>query len=258
MKRLTWIGVDGVEWPLSGPGVRGVFVEHGGVGEIVGRRELSTTSLVGVPGAGVVDGQIPPIEFSLGLVFASATKYGPHGDVEDIWHSFMRGCALFEQGVLRLEDDQRESLELACVVKQVPVLPTVNRASGALRGEVGFIAPRGVWEMPRVSTDATVLVSNHGDVYVWPKLRWSGAGGQVELPSGARFVLPPTVDWRTFDLNPAHSGQVVDDRGVLDRDLWLQLRSTFLEGVPAGEQRQFLLPPGVELLWRIGVLNPWR
>lgn len=257
MKHLVWIGADGVEWPLSGHAIRGVFVEHGGIGEIVGRREVSTTSLVGVPGAGVVDGQIPAIEFNLTLVFADSTKYGEHGDVEELWHDFFKGCSQFQTGVLRVADSGREVLDLPCLVKSVPVLPTANKHSGALRGEVSFLAPKGVWELPRFGT-GSVKVVNHGDVHVWPKIRWKGAGGEVVLPSGATFTLPPVASWRTLNFDPATSCEVVDDHGVLDAPLWRQVRSVFVEGVPTGGERLYRVPDGAELLWRIGVLNPWR
>lgn len=245
MKSIVWVGADGVEWPLSGPGVRGVVLEDGGLGDVVGGFDGDTKAPRGV-------------EFDVDLVFASDTRFGAHGEAWRIFSEFCEGCSAHRAGVFVLVDSERDVVELPCVVSRVPVLARPNLVSGAFRGSFRFWARGGVWLARRHATTSSVTVTNPGDVMVWPKIRWKGAGGQVTAPSGATFTLPPTKDYRIINLDPSSSCEVTDTHGTLDADLWRKLWGVFGEGVPVGEARTYTLPKGAEMMWSVGYFNPWR
>lgn len=124
--------------------------------------------------------------------------------------------------------------------------------------QVPVVADGGLWWLAEQSGTGLVTVTNKGDVPVPLKIRWQGAGGVVVMQSGARLTLPEVPAPRTIWLSREHSLAVRDDRGVMDRKLWKQLRAALPELVPAGASRRVTVPEGAEVMWREGVLDPWR
>lgn len=120
------------------------------------------------------------------------------------------------------------------------------------------VADGGLWWLPEQSDTGTVTVTNRGDVPTWLKIRWTGPGGVVTLPSKARFQLPTVSAPRTLFLTRQHSLVVRDDRGNIDEALWKKLRSALPEMVMPGKTGRFVLPAGATATWREGVLDPWR
>lgn len=260
-KTLVWVGADGVEWPLTGAEIRGVFVESRTVGDFTGVREITSTSLIGVTGerVGAHDGEIKPIEFELGLVFSSATKFGHHGDPSELFHDFCRGCSSRKKGYLKIVDTLHPTVGLPCVVLKVPVLEQINKRQGAFRGVFKFYCDSGLWVVPlSEGTQRIVTVTNFGESTIYPKIRWKGLGGEVQTPSGSTFILPRVDDWRVVSLVPKGSGEVLDLAGVLDEPLWKKIRGQVVfEGVPVDAKRTYTIPEGAELIWEVGVLSPW-
>lgn len=123
---------------------------------------------------------------------------------------------------------------------------------------VPVVADEGLWWLSEQTATSNVTVRNSGDVPVWLKIRWEGAGGQVVLPSGARFSLPAVSAPRTLFLSRVHSLAVRDDQGMIDDQLWRKLRSALPEMVMPGKTGVFSLPSGASAVWREGVLDPWR
>lgn len=122
--------------------------------------------------------------------------------------------------------------------------------------QVPLVADSGVWLHRTVAGSGSVTVTNWGDVPLWVSVRWSGAGGPVVLPSGATFTLPPVVSPRVLHLRKSPS--VVDDAGVRDDALWRQLRAVLPEMVPVDQVREFSVPAGAELMYQVGVIDPWQ
>ena len=117
----------------------------------------------------------------------------------------------------------------------------------------------GYWETGPFRKSGNVTVTNSGQVYIWPEIVWEGAGGKVTLPSKAEFTLPAVENIRRLHLDPQRSHQVLNGLGVRDDELWRKIRGQIIsEGVPPGQSRQYALPSGAFLEWRIGVLDPWR
>lgn len=244
-KRLVWVGADGVSWHLSGAGVRGVILEDNGFGDAVGGYDGNSKTP-------------KPIEFEMTLAFTSDSKYGHHGEPSRIFNEFCEGCSSRVPGLLVIEDTEREQVSLPCLVTKLPVMARPNMRSGAFRGVFRFSSKGGVWRARRHDNANNVTVTNSGDVMVWPKILWKGAGGKITAPSGASFNLPEAKEWRMLNLDPATSCEVTDLRGILDPSLWKKLWGVFGEGVPVSESRMYQLPAGAELTWELGFFNPWR
>lgn len=127
--------------------------------------------------------------------------------------------------------------------------------------EVAFsmnvVADGGVWFTDEIGGEGSVEITNSGDVDLFPRIRWEGAGGQVRLPSGATFTLPAVTSERTLLLDDEESLGVLDATGRKDEALW-PLPGAVAEGVPVRATRQYLLPAGATLLWQTAVFDPWR
>lgn len=127
-----------------------------------------------------------------------------------------------------------------------------------LNVQVPLVADKGLWWLPEQSATGTVTLRNKGDVPVWVRIRWEGAGGPVYLPSGARFTLPAVTAPRTLFLSREYSMEVRDDRGIVDKPLHRKMRAAPPELIMPGKTGRVVLPAGATVLWREGVLNPWR
>lgn len=114
--------------------------------------------------------------------------------------------------------------------------------SSVARLQVPVFIPDGVaWSVWAGGT-GRVVVTNSGDVVCFPLLVWSGSPGRVVGPSGAGFVLPAAGQpRREVSLDP----------------LRLNVPGVLPEGVPPGKEGVWVLPAGVSLKWRRGVLDPF-
>lgn len=255
-KRLVWIGCDGVEWPLTEYGVRGVFLEEGGISGLVGGLDTQPQPLI-TTSTRFNDGVARPLELTLNLVAASSTsKWGQHGNIPDIMAEFTRGCSPIDTGILRLEDDQLGTKWDLDATATCPGLQHPNHQSGAERFVLTLAAPRGLWRSRYVMNGPTITVINTGDAVTHPKIRWAEDGGKVILPSGASFTLPTVQGWRTLNLDPATTNDVVDDDGTFDHETWRKI-DILTEGVPRHETRTFTIPKEAELHWDIYSYTPW-
>lgn len=256
---LSWIGTDGKEWPLNGPGVRGVFVEEGGtVGALVGEVEDAAVSLVSPVPRRRAGQQLEARSADLQLVVASSTSWGEHGSKVDVFREFCRGLSATEPGWLRLSFDSGAVQWLACTVGPVEGLsrPTKTRDVERFRFPIRHF---GLWEQRMFRRGPKVLVSNFGELPVWPEIVWQGAGGTVTLPSGAVFTLPPVAGRRRLCLDPAATGAVFDKDGKFDRSTWLGFDgAVFGEQTPPGGTAVYEIPAGAELVWNIYRRNPWK
>lgn len=116
-----------------------------------------------------------------------------------------------------------------------------RRTSETVR--VPLVCFQGVAQSSLMSNQGTTEVYNPGDVPIWVTLRYSGKGGQVTAPSGAKFTLPPAEDGAEQVVN-------MDSRK-------LRLEGAFPESIPPGESGTWKVPAEVQVQWRVGVADPW-
>lgn len=224
-----------------------IAVEAGTIEGLTGVFEDSPVETVGASGQSVDfrDRKIKPITGVLGVVVQDP----------EYWHSFRKAFSVWEYSML--------ILSLPNARYRLPVRLESSFAFPASipkRGDrvtVPVISDEpGAWLLS-VDGQDTVTVTNYGDIPVWPKIVWEGAGGQVVLPSGAHFTLPEVDELHELSLSRQNSGFVRDKSGAVDRALTKQVGAVG-ECVPRGKERTYQLPDGVRLLWDVGLLDPFR
>lgn len=173
----------------------------------------------------------------------------PEGEtLERIYSRFRQGWVSATREnpcVIRIESDNPLSpLTFEAVVNgSLPgtQVDMSRRTSETIR--VPVVCPLGVAQSSLMSKEGEVEIYNPGDVPIWVSLRYSGRGGLVTAPSGAKFTLPPAG---------GDSEQVVS---MDPRDL--RLDGAFPENIPPGESGTWVVPTGVKVQWRVGVADPW-
>lgn len=253
---LTWISPSGQEWELTSlDWVAGI--RAGGIEGLVGEPTDVAVSTPGEAGQ-VLDSQEYP-------AMRGTLRFAVRGDGEksadDVWAELRQSFRHKQYGTLILRGSAYGNLSAATRRGGVIPPPLVDPASEEviLDVDVPVISDEGCWWTDTLTGTGTVTVSNSGDVPVYVKIRWSGSGGVVTLPSGATFTLPATPIPRILHLSSAQSLVVLTDSGVVDPILWKQVRGVALpELVPAEESRTFQLPSGATLEWQLGVMDPWQ
>ena len=243
MLNVVLITALGDEWRLSGTDQESEVLAPYGMLETL--KADATRSDIAVPGgAGVLPGARRFGPISTVLEFYLKAREG--GDLEDTYRRLRQGWAAATWSnpcVISIESDNPLSpLTFELVVDGV--LPGVSvdmrrRSSETLA--VPVLCADGVAKSSVMTGTGKVTVTNHGDVSVWPKIRYRGAGGVVTNPSGAKFTLPRAAEETIIDLNPRV----------------LRLDGAFPENVPPGGTGVWVLPAGAQLEWTIGVADPW-
>lgn len=175
-------------------------------------------------------------------------KAPPGETLEHIYSRFRQGWVAATREnpcVIRIESDNPLSpLTFEAVVNgSLPgtQVDMSRRTSETVR--VPVVCPLGVAQSSLMSKEGEVEIYNPGDVPVWVSLRYSGQGGLVTAPSGAKFTLPPVKDGAERVIS-------MDSRD-------LRLDGAFPENIPPGKSGTWKVPAGVEVQWRVGVADPW-
>jgi hypothetical protein len=187
-------------------------------------------------------------------------RAGQGRHAHDIWAEFRHGFSILPPlGTLQIESPMG-TMHAQVRLNGAPSDLEVDDATADMWAlSIPLAIDTGYWETGPFRKSGNVTVTNSGQVYIWPEIVWEGAGGKVTLPSGAEFTLPAVDSTRRLHLDPQRSHQVLNGLGVRDDDLWRRIRGQIIsEGVPPGQSRQYTLPDGAFLEWRIGVLDPWR
>lgn len=243
MLNVVLITALGDEWRLSGTDLDSKVLSP--YGALVELRANVTRSDLQVPGsAGVLPGarRFGPISTELEFFLKSSDGEG----LEETYRRLRQGWAAATRTnpcVISIESDSPLSpLTFELVVDGVlPGVPVDMRRRSAETLTVPVVCFDGVAKSSVMTGTGTVTVTNHGDVPVWPKIRYEGAGGVVTNPSGAKFTLPRVAEETIIDLDPSV----------------LRLEGAFPENVPPGGTGVWVLPAGAQLEWTLGVADPW-
>ena len=243
MLNVVLITALGDEWRLSGTDQESEVLAPYGMLETL-KPEVTRSDLQVPGGAGVLPGARRFGPISTVLEFYLKAREGE--DLEDTHRRLRQGWAAATWSnpcVIRIESDNPLSpLTFELVVDGV--LPGVSvdmRRRSAATLSVPVLCADGVAKSSVMTGKGNVTVTNHGDVNVWPKIRYQGAGGVVTNPSGAKFTLPRAAEETIIDLNPRV----------------LRLDGAFPENVPPGGTGVWVMPAGAQLEWTLGVADPW-
>lgn len=243
MLNVVLITALGDEWRLSGTDRESEVLAPYGMLETL-KPEVTRSDLQVPGGAGVLPGARRFGPISTVLEFYLKAREGEN--LEDTYRRLRQGWAAATWSnpcVISIESDNPLSpLTFELVVDGV--LPGVSvdmRRRSAATLSVPVLCADGVAKTSVMTGTGSVTVTNHGDVSVWPKIRYQGAGGVVTNPSGAKFTLPRAAEETIIDLNPRV----------------LRLDGAFPENVPPGDTGVWVLPAGAQLEWTLGVADPW-
>lgn len=127
--------------------------------------------------------------------------------------------------------------------------------------DIPVISDTGCWFKEHSSNieDRTVEIYNYGDVVTCPRIMWDGNGGEIVVPSGATFTLPPVSETRVLYLDNSKSNMVTDLDGNVDKELSKRLaQQVYSEGVPEDTVRTYQVPVGARVVYDVGLYDPWR
>lgn len=244
MLKATLMGANGKEWLLTGTQFSSeVLAPLGVLQSLVG---VSSRSDVAIPGrAGVIPGQP-----RYGVLETSIDFYLNAGErtLEEVYKDFRQAWNLWSAKsptptTIKIEADHGLSpLFFDLWLSQpIPGAAVDMRTREAVTVTVNVFSPLGLAKSAPVMASGIVTVTNTGDVLIYPKIRWNGAGGEVTSPSGATFTLPSVSEPTVISLSPRS----------------LRLDGAFPEGVPPGESKTWSLPAGASMSWEILVADPW-
>lgn len=253
---LQWVDHTGVQWDITSIGWS-AGIRAGGIEGLVGQATDVSVTTPGWAGQVVPSQQIEPLAGSLRF----AVRADGHRSADDVAAELRQSFHHLAPGLLVLRVQGVGTFSTSLRLRGFIPPPTRDPSEEEiiLGIDVPVVGDDGCWWADALTGTETVTVTNGGDVPVRAQIMWQGPGGEVILPSGARFTLPPTIEHRTLLLSAAESMAVLTTTGDLDHTLWKQLRGKALpEGVPPRKTRTFTLPTGATLQWQEGVLNPWR
>lgn len=241
MLKVELISATGKSYLLSGysQGSSPVFSPEGSLRELVANVSRSDMARPGRPG--VIPGRRKYSAIETTLDFYLHADDGEQ--MEQLYEEFRTGWSSSVPSMLRIEADHPVGVCLLDLYRgsEIPAPSVDAKRRTQLLVQIPVVAPLGLARTQSYREEGTVTVTNAGDVLIYPKIIYTGAGGEVTSPSGAKFVLPPVQTLTVVDLDPQQ----------------LRLDGVFPEGVAIGKTETWVLPPAVMLEWELLIANPW-
>lgn len=203
--------------------------------QLVGTSTRSDMSVPGRPGVLAGDKNYQPIEVEIPFHLMAETAE----EMADVYRRFRQGWrgARFEIHA----DHPLSPLFLDVDDASLPGLQVDVSKRRAVDVSVRIFSASGMFSTALLHGSNTVTVTNYGDVDIFPRIKYTGAGGQVTNPSGAKFTLEPATAETVINLDPLKN----KTPGVL------------CESVKPGGRGVWKLPAGAQLYWAAQVADPW-
>lgn len=257
MRTITYITPDGTAWPLTEHDWTSA-IEHGGISGLVGETRdqvITGPDLIGQ----ILDSQdIGPMTGGLTVYIAGDETRS----ADKMWRELRAGLSTAKgrEGTLVISSERAGRVYAKVRLQKIVGAPESDPDDETvLKIVLPLVCDDGVWWTAPMSAPGQAVVHNSGDVYLEPRIHWSGSGGQVKVPSGASFTLPAVGSPRIFECSSAKAFAVLRMDGSVDYELLAQLALTALpEGIPPGQSRAYSLPAGAVLIWQLGYLDPWQ
>lgn len=246
MLKVEMVTPRGTVWDLTGVAETSpVLAPEGQLAGLTGNASRTDLSIPGR--AGVLPGDTRYGAIEADVQFFLRTFTGE--EMERVHAAFRKAWSVYSRVrptppvVLKINSDSPHS-PLAMrlwLSKPLPGVDVDSRKRTSLDITVPVLIPSGVATGVEQTGRGTVEVANTGDVTIYPRIAYTGRGGQVTCPSGAVFVLPAVGVETVVSMDP----------------LDLRLEGAFPEGVEPGDAGRWVLPEGAELRWAVGVVDPW-
>lgn len=257
---IEYVDPRGRRWNLS-TGEQGVVLLADGVSDLKPQRATEGLRLAGVPGQVVRPGssRVEPVTATLSVLVDPGSA---QLSMREVWPGWVSAWSHDSAGRIEYYApglSQPRWMEVRLGDEGMPLPGRSPLEQRHISLDVPVVSDSGLVYETGSSSEQIVTVTNRGVAFVWPRLRWKGAGGRLSLPSGAGIDVPATVEERVLYLDPVESGVVLKPDGSIDEALWARLRGGFItEPVPPGEQRRFGIFAGASLEWDTGFDSPWR
>lgn len=257
MLTLKFRDHTGKLWDLFDPDAP-VGVPAGGL-KLSAAVNRTTQAALGRPGVFTTDVSFGEMTGSLTATI-DAARAAP-SSLESAYLAWLSAHSPHKAGTLIAGRDGKPELDREADVKLAAALPNpdiIPENAAEIEVEAQLSSEAGAWFGRWQSATGVATVANSGDVVLAYRIRWSGAGGAVVLPSGASFTLPPTDGERIIWVSDDESCIVEKPDGTEDRAMWKAMAGAVLpEPIPVGKSALIEVPPGATLEWRLGWAHPW-
>lgn len=254
-----YAGVDGTRWDFGmSEDSRGVVLMSPALVAAVDRSTTGRSTGSGV----VVRAQTLP-NMSGTLRFLLTSDPSRNVTLGDVVDGFADAWSPWRDGRLFVHDSRGSEwtapvrlAESWPVTDRSPVTPGLYR----LELDLPVWSQEGCWTgREQVMSGASVTVVNRGAFPLYPRVRWSGSGQSVTLPSGVTVPLP-SVSVPHFITTDAGDGfRVTDAAGAEATSVWSAMRGRSVAGrVDPGESTTWRMTSGVSLYVTELTDNPWR
>lgn len=254
---ISYIDIASRYWGIAEPGrpKTGVWMAAEALEGLVSQGEDSTEQAVGRAGVLFSGTAIEAMEGTLRV----HVRRDDHRPINQVYREWRAGWSRREAGTLVVDGGSYGPV--SCKVRLAewigPPMVDPYRASD-VELEIALRADEGVWWTHDSEYTGTATVTNSGIAYMCPRIRWTGNGGKVTLPSGATFTLPKVTAEKTLYLDANESMVVLNQDLSVDGTLWSQLAGTPPEGVAAGQSAVYQLPANATLLASTALDSPWQ
>lgn len=259
--RIIYTTPSGKRMVLLQPGGSSAAITYEGLEGLVGEKKVSTRTTIGIPGEQITESSFGKMKGSLNLVLD--TRHGQ--SIEELESELRRGFLPDQEGTLLVERDRRPRAR-AKVYLDGFLQPPREVPEGAVDAEysVPLVSYRGLWTQDTLHGSGSVTVTNTGDTFLWPKIRWRGGSRRLTLPSGLVVTLPSgsLSTWNSLSLDPFTSHEVTNlATGEIDPVASDTAGHALLgEGVPVGASRTYATSSTIfmGLEWAPQIRDPWR
>lgn len=262
MIRVIWEGVDNSTWHIVEDHDKVEGVELAGVSGLVAqieKTEVASSTGVGVEETGEL---VPKMTGTLSLkIFPDETAGMVLGEVH---RQIKRSFSTRRFGTLRVSDSEMTEWSARARVQSGWDPPSLSPWS-LLLDSVDLAVPLevldGAWVGEQEEHSGTnLIITNHGDLDLYPLVAWAGSGRTVTIPSGQTIALPTVDTTRHLSTDPG-TGYVITDpvTGLRDTTAWASMRGQPVMGrTRTGESTTWSTSTGVTLLTRDRIENPWE
>lgn len=192
----------------------------------------------------------------------STVKLGIHAEdtpLIEVHARFERGVAAVQESLLDVTVDGKGTVQAPVLVSLTD--PDKSPATPGLMGvhvDATMKSLQGCWlGLPEEHT-GQVLITNPGDLPIWPTVRWTGADAAVTAPGIGRVMLP-NAGGRVAELetNPEVASRVRVD-GMDAPDLWRGMRGRLFPLPIPGFSTATWAFDGCVGITRSAHSTPWR
>lgn len=228
-----------------------------GIEGMIGDYRDTSTQTPGIPGQQVTAQDVSPMEGTL-KAFIEGDESRNAGEVWAAFRADFVRARHLDPGKLTITTRYGTYTTEVYLNGTISIGDYNPEEEDLLEVTVPIVSDKGYFWGQEQEVTKGATIANTGDLTIYPRIHWNGDGGAVTSPSGWNFTLPAVPSERILYLDPLENLAVLDTRGRPDYEAMDALELTAVsEGVPPGQKRRFILPPGAAAKFSQCYLDPW-